>query len=481
MGSQWLQRIVAIHRGSVRPAVIDEAGPVTGGELLGKAVAAAESLTAQAAAAGTPVPALLTTNADALALILGGASADRPVAPIGPRLTVDELSTIVRNTGSDVMLCEPQFADTAGRVAEATGRRLKVLETLPVSSRELPAACGRSALFLHTSGTTGAPKAVPFSDQVLVARTEVLSGLTGIGPEHRYASGSPIHHIGGLGNVLVALSVGATILPTSAFSTDWWRGLTELGATHCMLVPSMIEMLLTARLLDAVPLQTLVYGASPITPETLRRVIQVLPDLALVNLFGQTEGSPITALTREDHRRAAAGEFGLLGTVGRAVPGLRLQIDEPDSAGTGEVLARAPHLSSHGADGWLHTGDLGSVDADGYLHLRGRCNDMVVRGGENVYPLEVENVLSTHPAVASVGVTGVPDQRLGEALAAFVVVVVEDPGPPPDFEDLRMFVRARLAGFKVPMYWYVVEALPLNSAGKVVRTTLRDWHAERAH
>ena len=223
----------------------------------------------------------------------------------------------------------------------------------------------------------------------------------------------------------------------------------------------------------------MIYGASPITVETLRRVLDVLPDVAMVSLYGQTEGSPITSLGPDDHRLAAVKNPDVLSTVGRPMSGLRLQIDEPDRAGIGEVFASAAHLSVQATDGWLHTGDLGVVDADGYLRLCGRRHDMVVRGGENVYPLEVENVLSAHPAVAAVGVVGVPDPRLGETLAAFVVPT--DPAHPPRPEELGSFARVTLAGFKIPQYWYAVAELPLNSAGKVVRATLRDSHLQRRH
>lgn len=476
----WLERVIATHEDSDRLAVMDdEAGAVTGGELIGKATSAAEFLTGLNMVDGQPVPALLTTNADALALLFGGAATDKPLAPLNPRLTATELGAVVRAAGSPVLLTEPAFTRAADEVAAATGVRPVTVPTLPVSRSPLSRECGVALFYLHTSGTTGFPKPVPFTDDVLSARTDVLSGLVGFGPDDRYATGSPLHHIGGLGNTLVALAAGAAVLATNRFSTDWWRGLRQRGATHCLLVPTMIEMLLADNLLDTVPLKALIYGASPITPHTLHRVLQLLPDIALVNLFGQTEGSPITCLDADDHRRAAAGNTSLLSTVGRPVPGLQLRIDQPDAAGVGEVIAAAPHLSVHASDGWLHTGDLGAVDSDGYLHLHGRRHDMVVRGGENVYPLEVENVLAAHPAVAAVGVVGVPDSRLGETLAAFVVPA--DPALLPTAAELATFTRARLAGFKVPAYWYIVGALPLNAAGKVMRTALRNQHMNRAH
>src|SRR3984957_13372912 len=475
----WLERLCAVHERSARAAVIGEVGAVTGRELIGKAVTAADLLVDLDVRAGQPVPALLTTNARALALLLGGAAANRPLAPLGPRHTPTELAEPVRRSGSSILLTEAAFADTPaasatcrGVSAYAAGGSAVTVPFLPVSSRPLHPEPAPTAIYLHTAGTTGAPKRVSLTDSVLDARAELLRRVIGIGPDDRYATGSPLHHIGGLGNVLVALTAGAAVIPTTRFSFDWWRNLKRLDATHCLLVPTMIEMLLSERLLAAVPLKTLIYGASPISVETLRHVLDVLPDVAMVSLYGQTEGSPITSLGPDDHRLAAIKNPEVLHTVGRPVSGLRLQIDEPDRAGIGEVLAAAEHLSARDADGWLRTGDLGVLDADGYLRLCGRRHDMVVRGGENVYPLEVENVLSAHPAVAAVGVVGVPDARLGETLAAFIVPT--EPAHPPQPEELASFTRVALAGFKIPQYWYTVTELPLNSAGKVVRAQLRD-------
>lgn len=470
----WLQQMVAVHANSDRSAVIDDSSVVSGRELIRKAACASDFLTELAPATNCAVPALLTTNADALALLLGGAAVGKPLAPLGPRLTAGELTPAVHNTGSSILLTEPAFLATAHAVAEVTGVRVIAVSTLPLSDTPLASAPAGPAFYLHTSGTTGSPKAVPFTGPVLENRAELLRELIAIGPDDRYATGSPMHHIGGLGNTLVALQAGATVIATQRFSIEWWRSLRGLGATHCLLVPSMIEMLLADNLLDAVSLRTLIYGASPISPTTLRRVLDALPDVDLVNIFGQTEGSPITSLSPLDHRRVAAGRSELLRSVGRPVPGLRLRVDNPDESGTGELLAAATHLSVHDADGWLHTGDLGAVDSDGYVHLRGRRHDMVIRGGENVYPLEIENVLTAHPAVAAVAVVGVPDARLGENLAAFVVAA--DPERPPSQGELRSLLRTRLAGFKVPAYWYDVDALPLNPSGKINRATLRNQH-----
>lgn len=473
----WLERVCDVHEHSVRPAVIDQTGVVTGRDLIGKAAYAAELLCALDTPKGWPIPALLRNTADALALLLAGAATDRPIAPLNPRQTTVELSDALRGIGSAVLLVERPFEGAARSAARSIDARMVTIPQLDISSCGLWSDPGHAALYIHTAGTTGVPKRVPFTDAVLGARADVLGPLIGLSPDHRYATGSPLHHVGGLGNILGALTTGAAVISTPTFSAQWWCSLRALGATHCLLVPTMIEMLLADGLLDSVPLRTLIYGAAPITVDTLRRVLTRLPEVGLVNLYGQTEGSPITSLGPKDHRRAADGNPELLRTVGRGVDGLRLLIDEPDESGVGEVLAAAEHLSAPGPDGWLHTGDLGVVDDHGYLRLCGRRHDMVVRGGENVYPLEVENVLTAHPTVAAAGVVGVPDPRLGETLAAFVVPA--DPAHPPRDEELRSFVREALSGFKTPQYWYLVTELPLNSAGKVIRGPLRESHADR--
>lgn len=472
----WLDDVWALHASSDDLAVLDASGPVTGRQLAGRAMYTAEVLTAMDLPAGGLVPALLTTNASALALLLGGAAADRPIAPLGPRLTPAELARLITACGARVIVTEVQWYDTAAAAAQLSGAVVHPVPAPRLSSGDPPSRRGAAAFHLHTSGTTGEPKRVPFPESVLAPRVAVSAEVIGLGPSHRYATGSPLHHIAGLGNVLTALSVGAPVIPTTRFSTSWWRDLRTAGATHCLLVPTMVEMLLAEGALDAVPLDTLVYGAAPMSPETLRRVLDEVPGMNLVSIFGQTEGSPIAALSADDHRRAAEGRSDLLHTVGRAAPGLALHVNQPDATGTGEVFAAAPHLSIHADDGWLHTGDIGALDDEGYLTLSGRRNDMVVRGGENIYPLEVENVLVEHPGVTAAGVVGVPDQRLGETLAAFIV----RSDAPVEHGELAAFVRARLAGFKVPAHWYDVDELPLNSAGKLLRPSLLKAHLQRS-
>ena len=391
------------------------------------------------------------------------------MAPLGPRLTVDELSTCVARLNAPILVAEPDFADLAMAVAARTGRRVELLPDIPASARPLDLDVPADAVtaILHTSGTSGLPKAVPYRQDRLAARVAVNASLLELGPGSVYASSSPLHHIAGLGMLFVALGAGATLLTFGGFSIESWVGLGRRAVTHALLVPTTIDILLEHDALPLPSLRTLQYGASPIHPDTLSAAVAALPGVRFVNIFGQTEGSPITCLTAADHQLAAGGRPKLLRSVGRAAPGVEVRIEGAGPDGVGEVVARAAHLFMADPDGWLRTGDLGSLDRDGYLYLSGRRGDRIVRGGENIYPVEVEDVLVTHPEVREIAVVGVPDRRWGEIVKAFVVA--RDPEAPPPSEDLRAFARGTLAGFKVPVEWEFVDVLPRNHAGKLLR------------
>jgi acyl-CoA synthetase (AMP-forming)/AMP-acid ligase II len=465
-------QIIAGLRDLPGPAVLAGAATCTWPQLLGRTSSAVRWLADLGAAPGKPVAALVTTSPDVIALTLAGAAAGKPMAPLGPRLTERELVPCVRGIEADVLIAEPEYAELGERVARAAGARLAILPEFAVSPDIDVPTPGMTdiAIILHTSGTTGLPKAVPMSQRMLAQRVIVNSALLQLDPASVYASASPFHHIAGWGNVAVALGAGATIVPVPKFTVEGWQDLGPLGITHALLVPTMIDMLLARNSLRLGPLRVLQYGAAPIHPDTLRRAMTELPDVTFVDIYGQTEGSPVSCLTFADHLRAAAGDSYLLASVGRAVPGVELRIAEPGDDGVGELLARGPHLFRYADDGWQHTGDLGWLDAEGYLYLVGRKGDMIIRGGENVYPLEVENVLTEHPAVADAVIVGVPDQRLGEMVKAYIVPT--DAASPPAFGALRAFTRERLAGFKVPVLWEFIDVLPRNANGKVIRAPL---------
>ncbi|MDO8362174.1 MAG: fatty acid--CoA ligase family protein [Actinomycetota bacterium] len=467
----WLD-LVAARADSHDPAVVTDDGVWSWHELLARAGGGVEFLDSVGAPVGAPVVALLTSRPMAFALTIAAAATDRGLAPLGPRLTLSELAPCVAALPGEVIVTEPELESLANEVAGLTGRRVAVLTDLPAAGwRELaPVGADRPAAILHTSGTTGLPKAVAYTEGKLVARVKVNAHLVALGPGAVYATASPFHHIAGLGMMFVALGAGAALRPIPRFDVAAWRALPDSGVTHALIVPTMIEMLLDAGEMHLPGLRVLQYGASSIHPDTLARAMKALPGVGFVNLFGQTEGSPITALTMADHELAAAGRPELLTSVGRAAPGVEVVIAEPDETGVGEIHARAEHLFRPDADGWLRTGDLGRLDADGYLYLVGRKGDKIIRGGENVYPLEVEHVLSSHPAVAEACVYGVPDRVYGEVVAATVVPAADVPLPP--WDELRAYTRERLAGFKVPTRWEVATELPRNATGKVLRRAL---------
>ncbi|MEV1080034.1 class I adenylate-forming enzyme family protein [Streptomyces sp. NPDC050211] len=442
----------------------------TGRELLDRAGGAADWLDTLGLTPGEPVPALIATSADALALVIGGAGSGHPPAPLGVRMTPHEIAAVVSAGTSEVIVVQAEFAHLGDEVAHLAGRKSVVIPELPRISRSLTAAPDELAAVLHTSGTTGAPKPVPMTQRRLAARARVNGALCALDAESFYGGSAPFHHIAGLGNIAVALAAGALITGLPRFTVDGWARLRELGTTHTSMVPAMLETLLAAGQARHESLRVLQYGGAPIRPGTLRRTYEQMPGVRMLNMFGQTEGSPISVLTPDDHREAIAGRTELLRSVGRVAPGVELRVRDPGPDGIGEIDARADHFFRIDEAGWLRSGDLGRVSADGYLYLAGRQTDMIIRGGENVHPLEVETVLAAHPGVADVAVTGAPDDRLGQTVVAFVVPA--DTTAPPEPDALRAYARARLSGFKVPVRWSFVADLPRNANGKVLRRSL---------
>jgi acyl-CoA synthetase (AMP-forming)/AMP-acid ligase II len=326
---------------------------------------------------------------------------------------------------------------------------------------------------VHTSGTSGAPKPVPYTNLVAASRARVLGDLWGVAGGSVFASGSGFHHVAGFAAGLSVLAGGGAVAPVERFTVEIWASLAELGVTHAVLVPTMIDRLLDEKLLLIPGLRLLQYGAAPMPPPLLARLLDRAPELELLQLYGQTEGTPLTALTPADHRMAGAD---VLATVGRPVGGVELRLESVDSGGRGEVVVRGAHIAQPGPDGWLHTGDIGELGRAGYLRLHGRTKDRIVRGGENIDPVEVEEVLITHPQVADVAVAGVPDEHWGQAVHAWIVPL-EDLSQlgnraQLDTEALRTYARKSLSGFKVPTSWHLVSDLPRNPSGKVLRRYL---------
>lgn len=461
----WVSMVGAAQGRSAR-AVVTACETWSGAELLSQASAAARWLAGWGLPSRHPVPALLEASPEALALVLAGAAVQRPIAPLDPRMPARELAGCVERLDSPCIVAQPQFAARA----QDLGPEVAVLGQLPCPGGPLPVpAPDDTAVVLHTSGTAGHPRGVYYRHDRLVRRVRLTASLQQLRPGSVFATAAPFHHIAGLGTIMVALAAGAATVPVARFSVDAWRDLAAFRVTHSLLTSAMLETLLRKDALRLRTLRVMQYGASPVHPETLRAAMARLPRVDFLTVYGQTEGSPITWLSPADHRLATwHGE--LLQSVGLPVPGVEVRISLPDGTGLGEVMARGDHLMAPSPDGWLRTGDLGRLDDDGYLYLIGRRRDVIIRGGENVHPLEIENLLVEHPQVDDAAVVGEPDEHLGEVVKAFVVAA--DPANPPSGEELTVFARSMISDFKVPARWQIVSSLPRSSTGKLLRRAL---------
>jgi acyl-CoA synthetase (AMP-forming)/AMP-acid ligase II len=420
---------------------------------------------------GQPVLALVDSLPDSFALALAAPATGRPLAPLSPRLTVAEVVTAALRLNPSAVIAHSANADLASAVGARIGAPVAIMEHIETApwTRAIELPEDTPFLVMHTAGTSGIPKAVPKFEDGLPGGA-ASRGLLKLDENSIYATASPFNHMAGLGIFLMTVSTGAAIAPLPRFSVEAWVKLIDAGVTHATLVPTMWEKLMDAGQMRVGSLQVLQHGGAPMPPDLLRRAMKLLPGVDIISIYGQTEGSPITCLTPEDHRLALKGHLHLLATVGRAVSGTKIRIDDPDDSGVGEVFARGAHLVTNEADGWLHTGDLGSLTDDGYLKLAGRRGDMIIRGGENVYPIEVENVLEAHPEVREVAVAGNHDPQYGEVVVAYIVP--RNLAAPPSPVELRAFARSSLAGFKVPTSWTFLPDLPRNSSGKVLRHAL---------
>ena len=347
-----------------------------------------------------------------------------------------------------------------------------------------------------SSGTTGRAKGIPLRHESL-ARSIMVDGadIAGMHLGARHIMAAPMFHLAGLVNSLMGLARGAELHLRETFDPD--RALDDierLGVSYLTTVPAMLQaMVAAAQRRDATPdvasVEEITYGASPIAPELVREVTALFPQTGLRQFYGMTEvAGALTALTPADHDPTSRHH----GSAGRVHPGYEVRlvdrhgVDVPDGQ-PGEILARGPSLF-HGywndpaatadafVDGWFATGDIATRD-DGYLTIMDRAKDMIVTGGENVYPAEVEAVLYAHERVVEAAVIGVPDDRFGERVHAVVVVRPgSDDGETLDLGAIQAFCRKRLAGYKLPRSLELVDQLPRNATGKVLKKDLRAPH-----
>ncbi len=344
---------------------------------------------------------------------------------------------------------------------------------------------------MYTSGTTGLPKGAMISQRAVTTHIAQCGPMFGPSQNPRYLIVAPMYHAAGAITAINALSVGASLYSMADFVPgEVAQVLAEEGVTAATLVPAMIQALLVfvpdISTMDFSRLETIVYGASPIAAETLRSAMTTF-GCDFVQAYGMTEMTAIaTALMPEDHVRALNGEEHLLASAGRPSVGVEIRIVDGDdndlpTGEVGEIIVRCPNVMDgyHKRDeanaetlrgGWMHTGDAGSLDDEGFLFVSDRVKDMIISGGENIYPREIEDVLFQLPQVADAAVIGVPDDQWGESVKA--IIQLKEGESLTDGEVLA-HTRANLGGYKQPKSVEFIDEIPRNLSGKVLKKDLR--------
>jgi long-chain acyl-CoA synthetase len=395
--------------------------------------------------------------------------------PLNWRLAPAELAAVVADARPEVLVAGEAYAEVAAPNVVVVGaeyeRWLAAHEPVDPGGR---GESGDTVLQLYTSGTTGVPKGVLTTHRNLAAAVE-SSPIWQFDAETISMTPLPMFHIGGIGWAFLGLWHAATTVLVSEFvPEDVLDVLERQRVTNTIFVPTMLQLLCAvpgAEERDYSALRSIAYGASPITTPVLKAALRTFR-CSLYGVYGLTESTGgVVQLDPADHAHER-----LLRAAGRPFPWVELKVVD------GEVWLRAPNVTpgyfnrpeetaaALTGDGWLRTGDGGYLDSDGYLFLTDRIKDMIVSGGENIYPFEVEEALAEHPGVAEVAVIGVPDERWGETVKALVVV---REGSSPDADELVAFARERLAGYKLPRSIEFVDELPRTPSGKVLKRELR--------
>lgn len=433
-------------------------------------------------------------NGPALAIALFASSIlARPFAPLNYRLPDADLTALLARTAPSVAIVDDDMIE---RLQDCAGVKV-------VARSAFEAACEKTGadtpvpdgeqdigVLLFTSGTTGTPKAAILRNQNLFAY--VVSTVEFLSADETDAAlvSVPPYHIAGISAILTGCYGGRRTVHLESFSPQSWVDMALVEhITHAMVVPTMLGRILDeleARGATLPALKALSYGGGRMPPPLIKRALAMLPHVDFTNAYGLTEtSSTVSILGPEDHRAAIASDDPKiqrrLESVGLPLPSLEVEIRSPDGAAlganvSGEIYVRGEqvageytHKNMLTADGWLATNDGGFMDENGYLFIEGRLDDVIVRGGENISPGEIEDVLRQHDNVADVAVLGVPDNEWGERIAAFIVAK----GAPPSTDELALWVKARLRSTKTPELWTFREALPYNDMGKLLRRQLK--------
>jgi len=440
-------------------------------------------------------------------VLFGTAKIKAVMVPLNWRLAPPEMAYIINDALAPVLVVHEEFAPQLAAFASElqTVRHIFVigrherypsfeewLASAPDTDPDVPTGSDDVALQLYTSGTTGHPKGVMLTNGNLFTLLPSIGTILGLTADSVQLTVMPLFHIGGSGPAIGGIAAGCTtILQREVDPGAIMRAIAEHRVTNVFLVPAVIQFMLqhpASKTTDFSSLKIIAYGASPIPEDVLVGALQTFK-CGFIQLYGMTETTgAVSMLAPEDH--ALEGEKRKrLRSCGRALPSAEIRIVDPATGEdrplgeVGEVWVRSRQnmkgywrndpatAETITPDGWLRTGDAGYMDEEGYIYLYDRVKDMIVSGGENVYPAEVESALFSHPEIADVAVIGVPDPKWGEAVKA---IVVRAPGSQITEQDVIAYARTRLAGYKVPKSVDFVESLPRNPSGKILKRELRE-------
>jgi long-chain acyl-CoA synthetase len=480
-------RRAAAERGD-HLAVTDTERSLTYRDLAERTTRLGHALLAESVAAGDRVAYLGRNAIEFYEFVFGSASIGSVAVPLNWRLTADEIAFLVSDSGSLLVVADEEFLPLVpeGLRTIVLGPEYDAwLAAAPTTPHDRVSGPDDVVLQSYTSGTTSMPKGV------LVTNTnygQTLSQTTtfGIDSDSVVLAVMPNYHVGGSVFAMYGVAVMGSLVVIRMFdAVELPRHIERYGVTHFNIAPTMGSMMVDALTEDSPSLDSLrgvVYGGAPITMKEHARLQKAL-GAPFVQAYGMTENPCVTVLPTEDHH----GD--LLRSVGRAVPGVEISIHDTVTGAElgvgeqGEVWIRSagntpgywnrPEATDKllVGDGWMRSGDGGRLDENGYLYLVDRVTDLIITGGENVYPAEVERVLIAHPEVREISVIGVPHDKWGEAVTAFVVT---EESSTLTGEDLIAWSRDKIAGFRRPQTVHVITELPRNAAGKILRRELRE-------
>ena len=430
------------------------------------------------------------------ALLYGTGLAGVPFVPVNYRLADAPLRAVLGRAAPALAIVDE---NTVERVAGVEGLNVvstsaflaQVEEADPVAAPADPVDPDTIAVLLYTSGTTGEPKAAVLRHRHIASYVTGMVEFMGSSEDHAALVSVPPYHVAAVITLCSSLYGGRRLVFLPKFDAQRWVDLAIAeGITHAFVVPTMLGRILDVLEARGEKLPGLVhlsYGGGRMPVPVVERALALLPDVGFVNAYGLTETAATISMLRPEDLRVASESNdpavrARLGSVGRPLPAVELEIRGPDGSVLapgehGEIYVRGAQVSGEylgrralTADGWFPTNDGGWLDDAGFLFVEGRLDDVIVRGGENLSPGEIEDVLVTHPAVAEAGVIGIPDEDWGETVAAAVVL---KPGAEAAVAELQDWVRARLRSSRTPTVVEFRDALPYNETGKLLRRVLR--------